>query len=1410
MAKLMENSFMADASPTYRGFRKQFLYILWRILCDDNNDSLVYQPEKIEDLAIFEQTTGSGLTSGITNKALVLKELIQVKDYSEPLTFSDFNPHSDDSFFHRIKKELKHRDINISIASYGEFGTELDNALNGRKTEKVLEKLIDAGIANDIAAKIIEKTDAVMLEEEKLETEIINKLSEGPASPDPENTFDLLMKWMYDCCEQRQLIQKEDVQTKINSIGTYISERKTHSAEWGVTLASLQEQLDHKYDKTKLVDEYLEGMDATLLHIHAGCDVIRKDLLNEINEKISNSNIVIIHGASGQGKSTLAYRYIYDYYPISLCYEVKNITDSQHALSIARAISGYSKGCGEILLYIDIKPGWSGWETLLADLRHCNNIKVLVTIREEELHIANLSSEFLYKDILLEFTEDEAKRIYQTIPSRQISGKISSFEEAWQRFGGTGPLLEFIHLVTHGGKLEERIRAQIDRIHDGIISGKRSSTEIDILRLVSVASAFGASCNSYELMKYLGINSIRFFHKLQDEYLIKKDGDYITGLHSIRSEKILALLCDTQKAVTEAVCECISLIASGELYLFLLHTFTRCPNNLTSILNKINSVEIKNWSMAQNILDALLWLGVKKYVEKNSTLLDDVYKRFKSSPASFIDLYVADKNQSKVSMFELMKDHLPEGGVEEMQSFINRQTDKSRILLYCKKWLNKASFIITDTFSKDFSSIGKICFWAARAKKLVPVDQGILDLFLKEKSSLTIDFIANFIIGIYNYNEDYFKQIVQVRDEIIKKYKEETYILRFEEAEDSIKIHYLLPLKISEDYDSIVSKDYKTADLNDESVFRINILRKIFPDKKVFMTEGYGQNIINIDSFDYYHDDTKKEIPIENLYIDWETNINAVFCNLAYWQFRSKDWKEYSAILINQRKEIISEINTMCQIAAQSLSSKDYAFLNQLSIQFLEKDCIKYPIPQCAVDEWGFSGESIVDDFPFPNKNIATGTSSHLYNQKFKKYCSTYGEYVRTWSNIKRQFESTIAFSIESKISERNRENEQAEEEIIFSPQDKTFIKVEKEECSEDEARIATVCMRNIVDFIKNINLFQTNFSKLFEKRFLLQDLRELEQEENSGIACLFGFMQIAINTPSRRLLDPVNYVSRIDSVFEDLIRKIERKLAKNSNSQKSYCLYSWESSKQLWIVADSNDIEDFAENLVYLKSLLGTFIESLSPLNKLLLEIHFSEINIVNLYKGKLLFDTFFSYDVIMVLIDGFANLADDIAIKVLDDEKKSCLSLESYNSEIKNIAVNYIEINNLFYTILMHLSDIHRLKECDDDMMAFISDYIQQILVTKNPIQELLDNTEKISDIFNEINDDDLINNPLLSEAISSFVEWHKIGIEPFLDEKDNDQGITKEISSNMISEWKEAYHDAYVLGNTAAFVLTAASIE
>lgn len=79
----------SDATPAYRGYRRQALYVLYRILAASDGD-LVFQPEGEEDLSVYE------------GKNLI--EIVQVKSYGNNLILSDFKPDKKGSFFYRIAR----------------------------------------------------------------------------------------------------------------------------------------------------------------------------------------------------------------------------------------------------------------------------------------------------------------------------------------------------------------------------------------------------------------------------------------------------------------------------------------------------------------------------------------------------------------------------------------------------------------------------------------------------------------------------------------------------------------------------------------------------------------------------------------------------------------------------------------------------------------------------------------------------------------------------------------------------------------------------------------------------------------------------------------------------------------------------------------------------------------------------------------------------------------------------------------------------------------------------------------------------------------------------------------------------------------------------------------------------------
>ena len=553
----MSVSSQSDATPAYRGYRLQALYTLSRLLESNDSANFTFQPEGKEDLAIFDASNN-------------LVEVVQVKAHSEDLALSSFKPKKSDSFFYRVAQLLKtNSHLTISIASFGEIGQEMLQACgeNDNKRQTVARKLSEHNkfLSEVEADSLLAKIQLIRVKEAALTESVYRFFKETLTGVAPESAFEILNFWLYICAENKCKITRRDVVDKINKVGRFLAERAAHHKEWFTTIVPLEEpEIDAKL-KDELSDEFYRGISARYEHILAEVDVLRSQKLQEIAKKFEENKeknrVVIIHGASGQGKTTLAFRYLHEFFPDQWRFKVQLIDSREHALSIARALAGQADAIGiPIAVYLDVSPNDIGWTELVKELSTHRNIQVLVTVREEDFRRASISgAEIQFSGVELTFNRIEAQEIYQSLTSKILPAEFLTFEEAWNKFGGEGPLMEFVYLVTQGNSLRERLLQQITGLKDEARTGKRSYAEIKLLRLASVASAFESQLQIKPLVKYLDLTvPERTLELFEGEYLLRlsEDGSLIQGLHPIRSAILADLLSSKRFNIFTLVGKC--------------------------------------------------------------------------------------------------------------------------------------------------------------------------------------------------------------------------------------------------------------------------------------------------------------------------------------------------------------------------------------------------------------------------------------------------------------------------------------------------------------------------------------------------------------------------------------------------------------------------------------------------------------------------------------------------------------------------------------------------------------------------------------------------------------------------------------------------------------------------------------
>ena len=201
-------------------------------------------------------------------------------------------------------------------------------------------------------------------------------------------------------------------QDKIHEIGTSIAAIDGFYKEYNKSLVCLRE-LQLNYNQEQLKYEYSQGVSAHPTHIRNNLDFKRNYWINEIQTVINNKGVVILKGVSGQGKSTLCYRYLIDTYPEGCVFCVRSIANEKQAQNLVAALDALGKHNEKIIIYIDVQPGETLWAFLLQELQSRGlTTPVLISIRDEDYNRTPISGKAIqYGIVELILSKEEAEKI---------------------------------------------------------------------------------------------------------------------------------------------------------------------------------------------------------------------------------------------------------------------------------------------------------------------------------------------------------------------------------------------------------------------------------------------------------------------------------------------------------------------------------------------------------------------------------------------------------------------------------------------------------------------------------------------------------------------------------------------------------------------------------------------------------------------------------------------------------------------------------------------------------------------------------------------------------------------------------------------------------------------------------------
>ena len=981
-----------NPTPTYRGYRKQALYCLHQTL---HNESYSIVPEGKEDFEIRDSDNNT-------------IEIIQVKDLKNNLVLSDF-----DNTIIRSKDHLNTKCI-ISIAHYGELGVELKGIKKKTKTI-ILNKLTGKNGKNKYsyteteAENFINQVQFIKLSEADLHKDISEKLSKMTPSGDPEVAFELLSYWIYVSSEKQELITIQSLKEKLSSIGKYIGGKIANDIEWDKSIIPLFDDSPEITNTDKFQEEFNRGIETKPEHIICKCDMIRNELLSNIDHAFKETNVVVIRGASGQGKTTLALRYIYDYCPKSFRFLIKRPQDIVHVRNIALAISEHSKVIEiPLTIFIDVTPSTSEWTELIRELHNIENIQILVSVREEDIKRNPLpdKTELDITYITMKFEESDAEAIYNELlqSNQEIAASFTSFSDAWDKFDSKHsdkPLLEFMYFLTHTEMLYERLNTQVQNIKIDVSQGKLNDKTLELLQVIAIATTNDNRLKLSKIKDFYNKSVVSTsIDRFTDEYLIRKtDDDYIVGLHAVRSNVISEIIHDPSiYPWIDAAKVSLKCLPDEEIESFLIYSFTKHEAVKDEIIEEATKQRYSNWLAINGVARSVLYIGIKEYCDENKDLFDELKNKHGDGWWLYCNLNFDNNPQDPhKGLQKLLISNNPDIK-NDIDKYENTQTPTSnafnRLRIFSKTLTYPMNF--PQNASEHLAKaecLYNLTHYRLLSKELLPPfdSKELTDAI----SLLPPRLLSGYMISVRVFDNDYYLQWLEKNYNLISKYLfSQAGFLAINNTTDEINGIFQVPFNFSE------NKDYST-EINNIAVEKVEVLGALLSKEQKTCVRGFGHNSMAIDP---EHDPSKKDFEyetIKNARVDY---VRVTFQHLSEFNDRPENWNEYwkhiTATLNHEKYLVNSLYDTISNYLKKSNSlPKSISIPQKEQFNNSVEQIRQIPkLPQCATHLQDYYN-SFRPEY-------------HLNEMKIEhdEFVKCINEYTQSFTNFIRQADILIAF----------------------------------------------------------------------------------------------------------------------------------------------------------------------------------------------------------------------------------------------------------------------------------------------------------------------------------------------------------------------------------------------------------------
>lgn len=606
---------------------------------------------------------------------------------------------------------------------------------------------------------------------------------------------------------QRETISTEFIGNACSQVLETIS-----SQEYNAVGSGLIERINWNNGGDAL--HFYQGKNPLPGDINHDYDYKRTLWLKSIEEGFLRSKTVVIKAVSGQGKTSLMYRYAKDYDQEGTIFVINQVKDESEVSRITQYLEVRSRlGIPLLVLIDDVKHNKNMWAKLVSRCLH-SDVRFLVTVKEDNWLRYSAESDINVDIVSLYLDETEAKEIFSLFLKQKLVNRLDiTASDYYNKLGNNKLLLEFIYLITQGVMLKDRLTDQLREL-DQL---KNSEKVKKILRCVCMSGVAGVELSILQVKTITDCDIEEAMSCIINEYVAVESG-YIKGIHEIRSKYIVEIMHNAYITYSDTAQGILPVLSSDQVTPFIYMLITQDYVSFDCFLNNFYDL-YKDFPIEKvnAVIEAVYRTGTDNYVLSNMPMINEAnnLRGYVAVTMMAYELFLQVMGDTSESLMSSFQD---QGAYPELKRIMSKEVQCESGIDYVRKFISR----IDIKYSRDdYYNLGVFFEWAGNCSSRCAnwLDVRKEFVFLIDFDHTDFDSISSLTYGLYKYDSDIYYRLIDLnKTDLLDYLRYQLECIKIELASAEITLYFMTMLS-----------DFGGMDKTNQAVPRIDRIHKIFP-----------------------------------------------------------------------------------------------------------------------------------------------------------------------------------------------------------------------------------------------------------------------------------------------------------------------------------------------------------------------------------------------------------------------------------------------------------------------------------------------------------------------------------------------------------------------------------------------------